>query len=66
MLRVMGESEDLGAKTKVPKQPETTQDFERPLVGPDPSRRFGWMAALAALSVVGLVAWFLMSGTDEI
>jgi hypothetical protein len=30
------------------------------------SSKFGWIAVLAVLSIVGLVAWFIINGSDEI
>ncbi|MFZ0014843.1 MAG: PLD nuclease N-terminal domain-containing protein [Acidimicrobiia bacterium] len=30
------------------------------------SSKFGWLAALALLSIVGVIAWFMINGSDEI
>lgn len=29
-------------------------------------RRFGWLAVIAVLSIVGVVAWLVLSGNEQI
>lgn len=48
------------------KKVDEIKDIERPTVEGGSPRKFGWIATLVVLSVVGLVAWFLLNGTDEI
>ena len=50
-------------KNDTPKKPEPAKPRNK---AAESSSKFGWIAALALLSIVGVVAWFIINGSDEI
>lgn len=45
------------------------KDKKRESVSPevaieDAGRRFGWLAVIAVLSIIGIVAWLVLSGNE--